>query len=348
MISFEEYKKTYYEKHPFARDFKVTDNDMMVQYYEENFGRKSGASFDELCSEKDNLKKLANDIAEDCLSGNGLKASYGAFYFIIELMLKIDGTSDVIDELEIKFIENNLKKLSKELHSSNFEDFWKNNIKNLRLRTDKIGITGFGAAEIELDFQKDVLECKYKEVIEMGMWNPGTIIDWYDGVKVLYDAKPRLLDSNYEEFYFTLLQLSILKSKELNRFDLLSKFIIEREKYLTEITRDSYKRAFRKFFLGKILGYGEKLENIVISLLVFGIIMTLIYMKVDLCGMPENAGERFVAAVYFFFTTSFTIGYGDITPHTSIARVVVMINQIVGFFLSGSLVALYLRKWFRD
>ena len=50
----------------------------------------------------------------------------------------------------------------------------------------------------------------------------------------------------------------------------------------------------------------------------------------------------------FFVTTSLTIGYGDIKPETSFSRIVVMINQIVGFFLSGSLVTLYLRKWFRE
>lgn len=347
MISFEEYKKIYQKMHPMSVGFDVTEDEMEVQYYEDFFGKESEYTEYELSNEKEKLINLLCKINEKVLSESGLSTLYGSFYFIVDLLMKIEDSSEIVNRLELEFLSKIVKRLLNKLDDG-FELFWKENIENLKLRTARIGHTGFGVAKFELKFQRDIFFLKHKEIMQMGEVAPWSIIDWFNYYKILHTAALKDFSYNYDRFYFTLLQLSILRSKDLNRFDLLSQFVIEREELITQMTSHKYKKMFRKYFLGKVLGYGEKLENIILSLILFGTIMVLLYMNIDLCGMPDNRLDRFIAAIYFFFTTSFTIGYGDISPKTSIARIIVMINQIGGFFLSASLVALYIRKWFRD
>jgi len=99
--------------------------------------------------------------------------------------------------------------------SDSFESFWKDNIENLELRTKKIGCTGFGVAEAELNFQQKLYAYNYKDIMQLGGVAPYSIIEWFYYFKILYSNKPRMMDHSYDTFYFALLQMLILRSKDL-------------------------------------------------------------------------------------------------------------------------------------
>ncbi len=45
-------------------------------------------------------------------------------------------------------------------------------------------------------------------------------------------------------------------------------------------------------------------------------------------------------SLYFSFITGFTIGYGDITPHYPLTKVLAVLLAAVGFLFTGILVAI--------
>ena len=47
----------------------------------------------------------------------------------------------------------------------------------------------------------------------------------------------------------------------------------------------------------------------------------------------------FADALYFAFVTGFTIGYGDIVPHTHVGRLVALLIGLVGILFTGLMVA---------
>lgn len=57
--------------------------------------------------------------------------------------------------------------------------------------------------------------------------------------------------------------------------------------------------------------------------------------------------QKAVYTVYFNSTTLIASVYGDISPLTAESRLMVVIEQALGFTVWGSFVALTLRKWFR-
>lgn len=347
VISFEEYKKIYAETHKLGMELGISDDEIMIIYFEDVFGDEEKYSKEDLINKKAELVNFASRLIENISDLDGLEHIYLDFYFIIGLLKKIRDSGELIDDMEKKFIHKVLESLESILQNKGFEYFFEVNIRNLIARTEYINDTGYRPTDEELSYQATLFWRHHKDVVQIGTIYPSFVIRWFQEYKKMYILSDRKY--KYEKFYYSLLQMAILKSKELNRFDLLSEYIIEREKNITRRTTNIFKKLFRKIFLENILGYGEKLENIVKSMLVFCILMVFVYMNTELEGMPScGVVDRVVASVYMFFTTSFTIGYGDITPKTTFARMAVMLNQVGGFFLSGSLVALYLRKWFRD
>ena len=45
-------------------------------------------------------------------------------------------------------------------------------------------------------------------------------------------------------------------------------------------------------------------------------------------------------SLYFAFITGFTIGYGDITPHYPLTKILAVVIGLVGFLFTGILVAI--------
>jgi len=80
--------------------------------------------------------------------------------------------------------------------------------------------------------------------------------------------------------------------------------------------------------------------------MLLGLIWTLLYLLLAQTtpgafnGMPQASWlENFADAVYFSFVTITTLGYGDISPVSPMARFLVIMEAIVGVFYMAILVA---------
>jgi hypothetical protein len=71
---------------------------------------------------------------------------------------------------------------------------------------------------------------------------------------------------------------------------------------------------------------------------IFSSLLILIMLLGIIIGMRE--GWTIGDSLYFAFITGFTIGYGDITPHYPLTRLLAVILSGVGFLFTGILVAI--------
>ena len=62
---------------------------------------------------------------------------------------------------------------------------------------------------------------------------------------------------------------------------------------------------------------------------------------------PVNLVEKFFTFLSFNNTTMLTVGYGDVYPEGIGARIFVALLQLLGFAISSSAIALFLRKILR-
>jgi len=71
---------------------------------------------------------------------------------------------------------------------------------------------------------------------------------------------------------------------------------------------------------------------------IFSSLLILIMLLGIVIGMRE--GWTIGDSLYFSFITGFTIGYGDITPHYPLTKILAVILAAVGFLFTGILVAI--------
>jgi hypothetical protein len=71
---------------------------------------------------------------------------------------------------------------------------------------------------------------------------------------------------------------------------------------------------------------------------IFSSLLIIMVLSWAIIGVRE--GWTFGNSLYFTFITGFTIGYGDITPHYPMTKILAVILSGVGFFFTGILVAI--------
>lgn len=81
--------------------------------------------------------------------------------------------------------------------------------------------------------------------------------------------------------------------------------------------------------------------NNVIALFVFSLIYSMLF---TLNKDNFKGAQSFLDIIYFTTTTQSTIGYGDITPNTQIAKSIVMIHHLVVLAIATHFVVSIVRK----
>jgi len=71
---------------------------------------------------------------------------------------------------------------------------------------------------------------------------------------------------------------------------------------------------------------------------IFSSLLILIMLLGIVIGIRE--GWTIGDSLYFSFITAFTIGYGDITPHYPLTKILAVVIGLVGFLFTGILVAI--------
>ncbi len=98
-------------------------------------------------------------------------------------------------------------------------------------------------------------------------------------------------------------------------------------------------------------GYGEEPWRLIVAFfainLLFSILFSLFEFDFNNISQDYSYFCRLFNFFYFSNTTMLTVGFGDIYPVGVGAKIMVLFLQIIGFTISTSTVALYLKKLFR-
>lgn len=82
----------------------------------------------------------------------------------------------------------------------------------------------------------------------------------------------------------------------------------------------------------------KMIQLFILSVCIFGTLYYIlgVYDKTSFTiNHRANRNMTFFEAIYFSFITQSTIGYGDFSPNTSIAKIVVILHIIITYMLFG-------------
>lgn len=109
--------------------------------------------------------------------------------------------------------------------------------------------------------------------------------------------------------------------------------------YCIKKTTDSINRFFT--------GYGLKIGRILASVLTIIFLMSFLNLKLK-DGFTSNLEiKNFIDAFYFTCVTITTLGYGDITPITTMTKIVVIIESLFGFLFMSLFVSAFINRVLR-
>jgi hypothetical protein len=109
-------------------------------------------------------------------------------------------------------------------------------------------------------------------------------------------------------------------------------------------------RYIKWFIMKKILGYGVKPQNVLLTILVVILIAWAFFSSGynDLSfddGIPPTS-YWWLNTLYFSFITYATVGFGDVSP-TGWLVIVAMVEGILGVMLNAALIVVIFRKLIR-
>ncbi|WP_088044511.1 potassium channel family protein [Bacillus sp. EAC] len=210
-----------------------------------------------------------------------------------------------------------------------------------------------GVAEREVKFLQELYEAYETDFEKLKTELPSVFLRYFNSVDYYYRNLPRITDYNYYQFYNRVLLGAISSSRNSNDFKRMSDliYIYHREK------KGRSKGKIRRIgsnILDYCTGYGEKPYRLIffyISLQVIFLFINFPYegsvLQFKGLNSTEKFLEKFIGTIYFNSTTMLTSVYGDISPLNALSRLVIVIQQLLGFIVSASYVTLLLRKLFR-
>ncbi len=77
------------------------------------------------------------------------------------------------------------------------------------------------------------------------------------------------------------------------------------------------------------------IKSIILGLLMLILIGGLIFSVVE--------DIHYIDSIYFSFITGFTVGYGDIVPHTHVGRLISVMISFIGILFTGIMVGISTR-----
>ncbi|HBB9121590.1 pentapeptide repeat-containing protein [Serratia marcescens] len=94
-------------------------------------------------------------------------------------------------------------------------------------------------------------------------------------------------------------------------------------------------------------GYGLKISRIFATLLITIFIMAMINLIFRSGFTTQNEMKSIIDAIYFTCITVTTLGYGDITPITGGAKIIVIFEALVGFVFMSLFVSAFVNRILR-
>lgn len=213
-------------------------------------------------------------------------------------------------------------------------------------------IMSIGKTETELYMLEKIYNKYEKELEQLKNDSPPKFLSYTGVVYHFYENLPEITDRNYDRFYkyFMLNRIAVLRNigEYGNMSDSIYMFYKGQKKKLKSW------RLFWDHTLDFGTGYGEKPIRLLFIFLFLKVVFFFVFypypnnpFKLTGIGENNNMFENTVDVIYFNATTMLSNLYGNISPANWQARLIVIVEQIAGFVLTGSFIALFLRKLFR-
>lgn len=233
--------------------------------------------------------------------------------------------------------------LSKKLEMK-FLDALSEIVKWFNFRARYYDVLKIGSTETELAYLREIINNYSEEIADVKSRSPWLFLNLSKLIIYFFNNKPKLLDSYYDDFYLDILLQRIVVCRNLGELEEMSSNIIIYQKQKMK------NHPIISWCLSFFAGYGEKplrlLRLYFLLHVVFGVILLSPLINIKTLSNTSLA-DKLVDIIYFNNTTMLTIGYGDLTPNNMPAKILVIIEQTMGFLTGGSFVTLFLRKLFR-
>lgn len=209
-----------------------------------------------------------------------------------------------------------------------------------------------GYAERELAYLEELYEVYEREFELLKSESPRSFMRYSNTVWHYYLNIPKRRDKNYDKFVNYILLSSVSVCRNTGDFDTMSEVIYLYNKGILKRSKGIKKLWW--YLLDISCGFGEAPTRLLYIFLGTQFIFLVLnypykFSLLEFNGLVNtpDMGVNIVSTFYFNSTTMLTSVYGDISPSNSITRIVVVIEQTLGFVLTGSFIALFLRKVFR-
>lgn len=256
-----------------------------------------------------------------------------------------------IDTKLLRMLEDYYEKLLKE------NDFYIAITKILEwyhYRTDYYyEIMSIGTTESELYTLERIRNNYEKELEQLKNDSPRLFLSYTGLIYHFYKNLPKVTDRNYDQFYryFMLNRIAVLRN--IGEYGKMSESI-----YLFHKGQKKKLKGWRLFWdhiLDFCTGYGEKPIRLLIVFLILNVAFFVVFYPYPntpfkLAGIDilnNNMFENAIDVIYFNATTMLSNLYGNISPANWQARLIVIVEQVAGFVITGGFIALFLRKLFR-
>ncbi len=243
------------------------------------------------------------------------------------------------DFCKIKIRSNIYKGNNFALEIENFNEWYHINIQFLKYLELSI-------CEQEMIFLKGIVDMNKTKFEILKSTSSSIYIRFNEIIKLVYKKVPKANGINYRDFYLLKCQEQIIIAKNSGNY---LGFNILLEDYYSEKFNN---HRFINWCFKYLIGYGENPSGLIILFLLINIIFSLLFISGSFHfhfseKEPVEFCEKFITFFFFNNTTMLTVGYGDIFPVSAGAKIIVMILQIIGFTISGSAIALLLKRILR-
>jgi hypothetical protein len=192
---------------------------------------------------------------------------------------------------------------------------------------------------------KSILEKYVSDFEGLKTISPITYVNFIEVLKAMYKSSPEDYKVQLKPYYSKKCLEEIIVARNAGLFD-----------GYEELLKDYYtlkleKQPFVNWCFDKLAGYGEKPWKLVWLFFGVNLLCAVIFclgsFDFNLPVDQTQKWQKFFNFLYFNNTTMLTVGYGDIYPKGAGAKIIVGILQICGFAISGTAVALFLRRLLR-
>lgn len=197
----------------------------------------------------------------------------------------------------------------------------------------------------EISFLKRITEDNSSDLETLKSTSPLSYLSFIEIIKSMYKSLAFDYKQKFRSFYLKMSLQQIIVAKN-------SGFFYDFDKILEDYYSEKLKNKKLLNWLYKYLtGYGEKpwrLATLFFFLnFLFSVMFTFLPFKFHYTIEPVNMVEKFFTFLSFNNTTMLTVGYGDVYPEGIGARIFVALLQLLGFAISSSAIALFLRRILR-